>query len=72
VRSEGWRYIHYANGDEELYNEATDPYEWENLAKDAQYAGTKAELAKSLPVENAQETRSKGGSKKKRDKRNLE
>ena len=25
VRSEGWRYIRYANGDEELYNEALDP-----------------------------------------------
>ena len=52
VRSEGWRYIHYANGDEELYNEATDPYEWTNLAQDPQYAGTKAELAKHLPATN--------------------
>ncbi|MDB6007427.1 MAG: betC 3, partial [Prosthecobacter sp.] len=51
-RTEGWRYIHYANGDEELYNEATDPYEWTNLAKDPQYAGTKAELAKHLPTIN--------------------
>gem|GEM_PF-5122038 len=52
VRTEGWRYIHYANGDEELYNEATDPYEWTNLAKDSQYAGTKAELARHLPTIN--------------------
>ena len=52
VRSEGWRYIHYQNGDEELYNEAVDPYEWKNLASDPQYAGTKAELAKSLPTTN--------------------
>lgn len=52
VRTEGWRYIHYANGDEELYNETTDPYEWTNLAQDPQYAGTKAELAKHLPTIN--------------------
>ena len=25
VRTEGWRYIRYANGDEELYDEAADP-----------------------------------------------
>ena len=25
VRTEGWRYIRYANGDEELYDEANDP-----------------------------------------------
>ena len=52
VRSEGWRYIHYQNGDEELYNEAVDPYEWKNLASDTQYNGTKAELAKTLPATN--------------------
>ena len=49
VRTEGWRYIRYANGDEELYDEATDPYEWTNLADDPRIAATKAELAKSLP-----------------------
>ena len=27
-----WRYIHYANGDEELYQIKDDPFEWENLA----------------------------------------
>src|SRR4051812_42144172 len=32
VRSEGWRYIRYANGDEELYDETNDPNEWTNLA----------------------------------------
>ena len=52
VRTEGWRYIHDANGDEELYNESTDPYEWTNLAKDPQYEGTKTELAKHLPTIN--------------------
>ena len=52
VRSEKWRYIHYANGDEELYDEVVDPLEWKNLALDTQYAAVKAELAKYLPTEN--------------------
>ena len=49
VRSEGWRYIRYANGDEELYDEASDPYEWTNLARNPRYAAVKSALAKSLP-----------------------
>jgi hypothetical protein len=53
VRDERWRYIRYANGEEELYNEVTDPNEWTNLAKDPQYQATKDELAKSMPKENA-------------------
>lgn len=50
VRSQGWRYIRYANGDEELYDEANDPYEWTNLARDAAFAPRKAELAAFLPA----------------------
>ena len=61
VRSEGWRYIRYNNGDEELYNEASDPYEWSNLASEAQYAGTKAELAKMIPVANHEDIGGKAG-----------
>ena len=61
VRSEGWRYIHYQNGDEELYNEAVDPYEWKNLASDAQHAGTKAELARQLPTTNHEDIGGKRG-----------
>ncbi len=52
VRNEGWRYIRYENGDEELYNEATDPNEWTNLAKDPQYADRKIEMAKQMPTVN--------------------
>jgi hypothetical protein len=52
VRSEGWRYIRYANGDEELYDETADPYEWKNLANDPQHAERKTELAKHLPTTN--------------------
>ena len=49
IRTERWRYIHYADGSEELYDMLADPNEWTNLAKDPKYAGTKAELAKLLP-----------------------
>ncbi len=49
VRSAGFRYIRYENGDEELYDEAADPYEWTNLAKDPKHHATKAELGRSLP-----------------------
>ncbi len=52
VRSEGWRYIRYANGDEELYDETRDPNEWTNLAAKPEFAARKAELAKSLPRTN--------------------
>lgn len=68
VRSEGWRYIRYANGEEELYNEAADPYEWKNLAADPQYAGTKAELAKALPAQNAPDIGGGRGKKEQKKK----
>jgi arylsulfatase A-like enzyme len=55
VRSEKWRYIRYENGEEELYNEIDDPYEWTNLAADEQYADVKAEHAKWLPTVNRPE-----------------
>jgi arylsulfatase A-like enzyme len=53
VRTEDWRYIRYADGSEELYDEAADPYEWTNLAGDARYADQKAKLARFLPQDNA-------------------
>ena len=52
VRTEQWRYIRYADGSEELYNEQTDPLEWTNIAKDEHCAAVKAELAKSMPAQN--------------------
>jgi len=52
VRDSSWRYIRYANGDEELYDEAADPYEWTNLARDPKFAARKAELAKALPAKD--------------------
>ncbi len=38
IRSERWRYIRYANGDEELYDHNSDPHEFHNLANHAAYA----------------------------------
>jgi arylsulfatase A-like enzyme len=52
VRTEGWRLIRYYNGDEELYDEVSDPYEWTNLAADPRYAKQKAELTKLLAATN--------------------
>jgi iduronate 2-sulfatase len=55
VRTERWRYIRYANGDEELYDHDADPHEWTNLAKSDKHAAAKKELAKWLPTENKAE-----------------
>ncbi len=49
VRSEGWRYIRYADGGEELYDEAADPYEWKNLARDPKLSSKKKGLVPFLP-----------------------
>ena len=61
IRTERWRYIHYARGGEELYDHTVDPYEWTNLAAKAEYATTKAELAKWLPKENVPALPGRGG-----------
>lgn len=37
VRSERWKYVRYATGDEELYQMTADPFELENLAEDRAY-----------------------------------
>jgi arylsulfatase A-like enzyme len=52
VRDAGWRYIRYASGDDELYDEQADPYEWKNLARDPRFAAKKADLARHLPSSN--------------------
>lgn len=56
VRTEAWRYIRYADGGEELYDEQNDPYEWTNLAAKPEHASIKAELAKHLPSSDAQQS----------------
>ncbi len=54
VRSERWRYIHYADGSEELYDMQADPNEWNNLAgQPAQYADVLKEHRRWLPKHSA-------------------
>lgn len=38
VRSQDWRFIRYADGQEELYDHRNDPHEWKNLANDPHYS----------------------------------
>lgn len=64
VRNANWRYIRYANGEEELYNEAADPNEWKNLAALPEHAGLKAALAKWLPAQNQPDIGGRGGGEK--------
>jgi arylsulfatase A-like enzyme len=65
VRTEDYRYIRYANGDEELYDEKKDPYEWVNLAGDASFIAVKNDLAKNLPKHNQKEVANSQGIEKK-------
>ncbi len=55
IRTERWRYIHYADGGEELYDHDRDPYEWTNLANDPAFASVKDDLARQIPSENKPE-----------------
>jgi arylsulfatase A-like enzyme len=49
IRSERWRYIHYADGSEELYDMVSDPNEWKNLVADPALSPIIAEHKKWLP-----------------------
>lgn len=55
VRFGDWRYIRYADGGEELYDHASDPLEYTNLAADPKLAETKKDLATYLPKEEAKD-----------------
>ena len=44
IKDYSWRYIHYADGSEELYDHNTDPHEWHNLASDIQFSSKIREL----------------------------
>jgi iduronate 2-sulfatase len=47
-RTNGWRYIRYLNGQEELYDLLKDPYEWENLAEDSKFARVKEKMNEEM------------------------
>lgn len=57
VRSAQYRYTRYANGDEELYDEKADPYEWANLAGKPDLGPVKADLARWMPTDNKPDRR---------------
>ena len=67
VRSAGWRYIRYANGEEELYDEVKDPNEYVNLAGKTEFAARKTELAEFLPKSDAPDTEPPSSGGKKQD-----
>ncbi|QDT10841.1 sulfatase-like hydrolase/transferase [Stieleria marina] len=54
ISGKRFRYIHYDNGNEELYDIQADPYEWTNLAEDAKYTQQKEALRKHAPKSFAQ------------------
>lgn len=43
-RTKDWRYLHYSDGSEELYDHVKDPFEWHNLAGKPEYADIQKEL----------------------------
>ncbi len=47
-RSARWRYLSYANGEEELYDLKNDPNEWDNRINDTRLTEVRARLAKGL------------------------
>ena len=49
VSSERWRYIHYADGSEELYDIRNDPNQWTNLAGKPEFSTVLADHRKWLP-----------------------
>ena len=53
IRDERYRYIHYADGSEELYDHQNDPDEWANLASNSDYDEIKQRLAQQLPSVSA-------------------
>lgn len=53
VRDNRYRYIRYANGDEELYDHETDPHEWRNIANNPDLEQVKKHMRQWLPKRDA-------------------
>ena len=54
ITRDQWRYIRYADGSEELYDQKNDPNEWTNLAAKADMVAIKKELAAYIPKTEAE------------------
>jgi len=52
VRTKDWRYIRYADGEEELYDMKNDPNEWNNIIAEQQYDKWTDSLRQWLPQQN--------------------
>ena len=52
VKADGFRYIRYEDGKEELYDHSSDPNEWKNLANNPQYKHKIKKLKEYLPQKN--------------------
>ncbi|MEP3478945.1 MAG: sulfatase [Fuerstiella sp.] len=50
VMNRNWRYIHYDDKNQELYNVKEDPHEWNNLASNPQYTDVITTLKNSAPT----------------------
>ncbi|WP_283395942.1 sulfatase [Candidatus Pelagisphaera phototrophica] len=50
IVTEKWRYIHYVDGEEELYDIKSDPHEWDNIASN--FPEVVSDLRKWLPEKN--------------------
>ena len=49
ITNSRWRFIHHADGAEELYDVVKDPNEWDNLAPQEKYRAVMDELRQSAP-----------------------
>jgi arylsulfatase A-like enzyme len=48
IRSKTHRYLYYSNGEEELYDHTTDPYEWHNISNKEESKKIKEEMKTEL------------------------
>ena len=55
-----WRYIHYADGGEELYDEKSDAPEWTNLADRPEYRGLMDRMKAAAPARFAAAGKKRG------------
>ncbi len=54
LSTERWRLIHFANGDEELYDTVNDRYEWANFAQKPEQAERLKTLRRLAPTQFAE------------------
>jgi hypothetical protein len=53
IRTERWAYIHYGNGEEELYDMKRDEMQWHNLANQPEYDDIIKKLRTHIPQNTA-------------------